>query len=84
MASKEPTTETVPTDEEDESVTLSRGRHPFAGWIVSAVFLFGTLYMVFVKPWPTMAAEWFYAIIFGLVTVIAAGYALREHGILKL
>lgn len=82
MAAEGPPTETMPAD--DESATPSEGKHPFAGWIVSAVFLLGTLYMMFAEPWPTYAAEWFYAIIFGLATVIAAGYALHERGILKL
>lgn len=82
MAAEGPSTEAVPTD--DESVAPSRERHPLVGWIVAAVFLVGTLYMVFAEPWPTFAAEWFYAIVFGTATVVAAGYALREHGILEL
>ena len=68
----------------DESAAASEGNHPIVGWIISAVFFLATLYMVFMEPFPTMAAEWFYAVIFGLATVVAAGYALREHGILTL
>ncbi|HET7323500.1 MAG TPA: hypothetical protein VFJ06_04140 [Halococcus sp.] len=82
MTANGPSTETVPANNES-TLPASEG-HPLLGWIIAAVFCVGTFYMTFANPWPAMAAEWFYAIIFGVVTVIAAGYALHEHGYLRL
>lgn len=68
----------------DERILSSKKTRAIVAWAISGVFLLATLYMVFAEPFPTMAAEWFYAVMFGTVTVVAASVALREHGILTL